>query len=219
MDTVEFNDKGNWYGDIWKYTEAMQQQADKEKAKVTSTFNKVPIYALPGEKAAAASNRYTEECERRRKEYRASPEYKQRQEEARQRQEKKEADLSDALATSPSSMSFTDKGTWEEGVEKNQDGYGSAVYRYAEKWARLMEARLVQGETVGQCAKDMSHLADDEGITGFMYGAAVRILAKCWKHGEELRRWHNLDTQIGTEGEKANKNGGCLNPALLTIGS
>jgi len=34
-----------------------------------------------------------------------------------------------------------------------------------------------------------------------MYGAAVAILSKVWKHGEELRRWHNLKTQIGDEGE------------------
>ncbi|MDA8315367.1 MAG: hypothetical protein M0010_09365 [Actinomycetota bacterium] len=48
-------------------------------------------------------------------------------------------------------------------------------------------------------------------------GAAVSVLASCWVHGEELRRWHNLDTQIGTEGEKANASGGVLNPALLIM--
>lgn len=57
-----------------------------------------------------------------------------------------------------------------------------------------------------------------EGITGFMYGCAVSALAHFWAHGEALRRWHNLDTQIGTEGEKANESGGVLNPALLNIG-
>ena len=44
------------------------------------------------------------------------------------------------------------------------------------------------------------------------------MLAQCWVHGEALRRWHNRDTQIGTEGDKANESGGVLNPALLTIG-
>lgn len=38
------------------------------------------------------------------------------------------------------------------------------------------------------------------------------------EHGEELRRWHNLDTQIGDEGEKANKGKGVLNPAIMKIG-
>ena len=44
------------------------------------------------------------------------------------------------------------------------------------------------------------------------------MLAQCGVHGEALRRWHNRDTQIGTEGDKANESGGVLNPALLTIG-
>jgi hypothetical protein len=47
---------------------------------------------------------------------------------------------------------------------------------------------------------------------------AVLILSLCWKYGEKLRRWHNLDTQIGNEGEKANKSGGVLNPAMLSVG-
>lgn len=50
-----------------------------------------------------------------------------------------------------------------------------------------------------------------------MYGCAVSALAKFWVHGEQLRIWHNLDIQIGNEGEKANESGGVLNPALLNI--
>ena len=61
--------------------------------------------------------------------------------------------------------------------------------------------RRPRRSTVACCAKEASHLADSEGITGFMYGCAVSMLAQCWKHGEELRRWHNKDTQIGTEGD------------------
>jgi hypothetical protein len=77
---------------------------------------------------------------------------------------------------------------------------------------------MAKGATVAECAQRASHLADDEGITGFMYGCAVSILSKVWQYGEDLRRWHNIDTQIGTEGEKANESGGVLNPALLSIG-
>ena len=38
------------------------------------------------------------------------------------------------------------------------------------------------------------------------------------KYGDQLRRQHNLKTQLGNEGEKANESGGVLNPALLSIG-
>jgi hypothetical protein len=107
---------------------------------------------------------------------------------------------------------------WKTFVEANKDGYGGRVVRYAEEWARLMQTRIANGETIPQCAQELSHLADDDGITGFMYGCAVSVLSKTWKHGEALRRWHNKETQIGTEGDKANESGGVLNPALLNIG-
>jgi len=89
---------------------------------------------------------------------------------------------------------------------------------YAERWARMMEARMAKGERIADIADECSHLADEEGITGFMYGAAVSTLAAVWKHGEALRMWHNLKTQIRDEGEKANESGGVLNPACLSIG-
>lgn len=51
-----------------------------------------------------------------------------------------------------------------------------------------------------------------------MYGAAVAVLSKVWLYGERLRRWHNLATQRGNEGEKANQeDGAVLNPAIITI--
>ena len=106
---------------------------------------------------------------------------------------------------------------YDEYVAKNQDPYGSGVVRYTERWAELMESRMATGEQLEDIAKETSHEADSEGITGFMYGCAVQALAYYWPYGEELRKWHNLDTQIGTEGEKANASGGVLNPALLNI--
>ena len=107
---------------------------------------------------------------------------------------------------------------FDECKKNNQYDVGARCVSYAEQWADLMEAEMGKGKTVEECAKETSHTADTDGITGFMYGAAVSILAGCWEHGEELRKWHNLDTQIGNEGEKANEQGGVLNPALLSVG-
>jgi hypothetical protein len=107
---------------------------------------------------------------------------------------------------------------WVKGVSANQDDYGYAVYEYAAKWANLMEREMATGKSVALIAKDTSHEADKEiGITGFMYGCAVSVLAEVWEHGDELRRWHNLDIQIKDEGEKANETGGVLNPAVLNV--
>lgn len=73
-------------------------------------------------------------------------------------------------------------------------------------------------KVIERYADKFSYDADTDGVTGFMYGAAVSILARVWVHGDLLRRWHNLKMQIGDEGEKANENGKTLNPALLTWG-
>lgn len=118
-------------------------------------------------------------------------------------------------------MKLKDSEGWKKANEANppSEPYGHCIMTYAEDWANLMEARMAAGEKLEDIADETSHQADTDGITGFMYGAAVSTLAQVWEHGEELRRWHNLKTQIGAEGESANKSGGTLNPALLNIGS
>ena len=114
-------------------------------------------------------------------------------------------------------MNLKDIEGWEKGLEKNQDSYGREVYRYAKAWAELMEKGIAEGEKIADIAEKTSHEADTNGITGFMYGCAVNVLSYTWEYGEELRKWHNLDCQVGTEGEEANKKGGVINPALLKI--
>ncbi len=100
----------------------------------------------------------------------------------------------------------------------NKDPYGGEVVRYGEAWADLMESKMDAGEKLEEIADSTSRETDTTGITGYMYGCAVSALAHFWIHGEQLRIWHNLKTQIRDEGAKANKEGKTLNPALLTIG-
>lgn len=130
---------------------------------------------------------------------------------------KAKADKVAARLSSAGPIELSDVDAWEAWKAANADGYGAAVMTYAERWARLMQADLADGQTLADVAGDASHNADLEGITGFMYGCAVSMLSKCWKHGEDLRRWHNIVTQIGNEGEQANESGGVLNPALLKV--
>lgn len=116
-------------------------------------------------------------------------------------------------------MQLKDEAGWLKTKALNTDPYGGRVISYAEDWANFMERDMAAGKKLEDCAEATSHEADTDGITGFMYGAAVSTLAAVWKHGEALRRWHNLKTQIHDEGERANESGGTLNPALLNIGS
>jgi hypothetical protein len=107
---------------------------------------------------------------------------------------------------------------WVRFIETNSgDPYSKGVVIYAEQWARLMQARMRDGSSLSEVAEQASNDADIDGITGFMFGCAVSVLAHVWRHGETLRQWHNLETQIGDEGERANESGGVLNPALLNI--
>ena len=114
---------------------------------------------------------------------------------------------------------------YEKGLAVNNDPYGSRIYSYALDWANLLEKRIPEGATSPQVlriivdhADEDSHTADYDGITGFMYGAAVSVLAHCWVWGEELRRWHNKMVQFDDEGDRANETGGVLNTALINIG-
>lgn len=106
-------------------------------------------------------------------------------------------------------MKVKDIKAYEEWKANNTDPYGLAIFRYAERWADMMEEKIVNGEKIEDIAKELSFKADTEGITGFMYGCAVSILSECWEYGEELRRWHN---------KKYDYDGnGVVNPAVLKI--
>lgn len=117
-------------------------------------------------------------------------------------------------------MTSKDPTGWADWRAKNTDPYGNAVMEFAEQWATLMETQIANGARLEDIADATMREVDQRpgfGITGFMYGMAVSALSLGWVHGEDLRRWHNLETQIGTEGERANESGAVLNPALLNI--
>lgn len=92
----------------------------------------------------------------------------------------------------------------------SDDAYGMAVLNFAHRWADLMEAAIAEGATVESCKENTERAADQEGITGFMYGCAVQFLSQCWEHGEELRKVHNKE--YGHEDST-----GVVNPAILVV--
>src|SRR5258708_7066251 len=103
----------------------------------------------------------------------------------------------------------------------SEDAYSARCVSYGEDWANLLEKRISTDASPSQItrilvdyANEDSRTADTDGITGFMYGAAVSGLSKFWEYGEILRRWHNKDIQLGNEGDRANELGVTLNPAL-----
>lgn len=190
-----------------------------QMAPAVMSFNDIEITAQPNDAPNMLVAQYHAENKRRYQAYIASDEYKQACECAEAAERERARKFAEAMAGAPDEPTFADRDGWDRTVAANQDGYGGGVITYARQWARMMEARIVAGSTVVECAEETSHLADTEGITGFMYGCAVSILSKCWILGEDLRRWHNRHTQIRDEGDRANdKPGAVLNPALLSLG-
>lgn len=106
-------------------------------------------------------------------------------------------------------MKVKDIKVYEDWKANNTDFYGRGIFKYAEKWADLMEEQIEKGKFVRDIAKDLSNKADTDGITGYMYGASVSILSQCWIYGEELRNWHNKEYDYKGEGT--------VNPAILKV--
>lgn len=102
---------------------------------------------------------------------------------------------------------------YKEWRNNNADPYGRAIFTYAERWAEMLESLIDKNsdveKAIAENAEKTSREADTEGITGFMYGEAVGILALTWKYGEYLRKWHN--SQYNYDGD------GIVNPAILHI--
>lgn len=193
---------------------AMVKMANQLNEQVTADFNGIEIIANPGDNASTIVSYYHEESHKRHEARVNSPEGQVA------KKTRMEAELLAAMAAAEGIKEFSvsDQNAWELWLKNNSDGgYGECIMRYAARWANLMEAKIAEGAKLEDIANETSHEADLEGITGFMYGAAVSVLASCWEHGDQLRRWHNLDTQIADEGERANEYGGVLNPALISI--
>lgn len=110
--------------------------------------------------------------------------------ESRAQAAKATAERDAQLATAPA-MS-RDATAWQVAVDaQNGEICGLAVLLFAERWARLMQKAMIGGKSIAAIADDTASIADTGiGISGFMYGAAVSILAQTWVYGEELKQWH-----------------------------
>lgn len=103
---------------------------------------------------------------------------------------------------------------YKDWYDKNSDPYSRACFTYAERWARMMEEKIEASEdnemkVIVDNAKQLSDEADEEGITGFMYGVAVSILSQYWEYRECLRKWHNKEYEYDGDG--------VVNPAVITV--
>jgi hypothetical protein len=104
--------------------------------------------------------------------------------------------------------------------EKNSaDPYGAGIFTAAEDWMAEMEIRIKGGDTDLDEIAEPSFREINDGYTGFMYGAAAKVISECWVYGEDFRKAHNRrNTSDPERAEEVNeKEGAVINPALITI--
>jgi len=99
--------------------------------------------------------------------------------------------LEKALVGAPDKMTLRDETAWKQVlVEYNCSEGGIVIIRFAECWARLMEVRIANGDTIRGCAEETLHIIGTEiDISGSMYDLVVSVLSQVWMHGKKLRRW------------------------------
>lgn len=130
----------------------------------------------------------------------------------RQRIEMEQAELDRLLADAPE-LEIRDQALWDASTGGVQTETSAAIIEFAQRWGLLMQMRIDAGakleDIADQCEKLPSSIM---GITGFMYGHAVGLLAATWKHGEALRDWHNAKYGVAAGAD------GVVNPAIVRVG-
>jgi hypothetical protein len=177
--------------DIAHVLEEMCRDADLHHEPVEAEFNDEKLVAHPGDSPKALLAAWQKRRDVEHAAYAASPEG---QAQAAALVENRRV-IAEEEKKPLMTFAVKDQAAWDEWIKTNSDGYGAAIIRYAARWANLMEQRLAYGKgaqnnTIATIAEQAGNDADVEGITGFMYGAAVTVLSQVWQHGEELQRWH-----------------------------
>ncbi len=171
-------------------TENMVRMARELKETVTAKFNDIELTANPGDRPDSIAAFYRNESRLRSEAYRNSPEYIRAEEDERKAREIRDAVLRGALLFAPTHMTVRNEELWRKAVASQKDGYGDRINEYAECWARLMEGRMRNGSSLEDCAEEAGRIADNDGISGFMFGAALVTLRDVWVHGEELAAFY-----------------------------
>lgn len=163
--------------------------AKKDDCTVEFYFNGIKMEATPSNDVKELTDEYWSKSKAKTEEYLNSDEYKQQQEEYRKSQEEKENLCKDMLARHNTPILFANKEAWDKTVEANRDcSYGSAIMAYAERWMKLMEIIISEkGDITPDEIDKMSHVANLEGVTGFMHSCAKSIIHQTWTYGDKLQ--------------------------------
>lgn len=207
--------------DIKGACETLARKVAQNGHQMYAEFNEVFVIAKPGDSAELLISQYFRKLSESIKEYKNSAKYRKQEYMFNLNTRKKKDEyerLLNSIATEAIEIHPGREKEYQEFKEKNSDSYGGAVVRYAEIFARTLQIEMKKGIPLEEVASDLSEKCGNEGITGFMYNFAIQSLSYFWKYGEQLRKWHNLENQIGDEGERANETpGAVINTSMLIV--
>lgn len=80
---------------------------------------------------------------------------------------------------------------WEKTKSNNKDSYGLAIIQYIERLVHMLENRVVDDrlEITKEQWIELSHKADIDGITGFQYSYAKKIINELWFLGDVIKKF------------------------------
>jgi|GEM_PF-3112677 len=84
-------------------------------------------------------------------------------------------------------MSVGNKAAWESYINTNNTPYGKAILSFTDRWGALMEKELAAGKPLDAAmVAKTADAADTEGLSGYMYGVARKLIVQVWENGPEL---------------------------------
>src|SRR3990167_1786547 len=136
--------------------------ARQERKTVLFQFNTIALRVGPEDDPADICARFRASMQAEAQAYRASHAYQTQQRDAADATARQQAFLTGALRMAPRAPTMRDTGAWDAYRQANTDEYGSAILRYADAWARLMEGHIDHGATIADCAEESSIVADTD---------------------------------------------------------
>ena len=89
------------------------------------------------------------------------------------------------------------KNEWKEVYALNQDQYGKTIITFAEKWAKVMQFKLLRTPGVGFPEffwNEAYDSATDVGARMLPYSVirnAAQLLCKYWLYGKDFSKWYD----------------------------
>ena len=86
------------------------------------------------------------------------------------------------------SFSIVDTDAWQVLIHKNENKFfGNLTLSFVDRWARLMQLRIANGEKLEDIVEETSVQAVHTHISNENYVYAVKILSEHWKYGNRLK--------------------------------